>query len=442
MKRKCKTLLFITLLILFSFSLYAQDKAKELDEKERKEVIKSISKLLKANYVYKEVADKMASLLDTNLKNGKYQLIIQPEEYANILTKDLQSVSNDKHLRVMFNPEVPKKQQNVVNPNDSSQSFYKPDEMMRRDNYGFKEVKILDGNIGYLDLRSFTDTVFAGKTAVAAMNFLSNTDAIIIDLRNNGGGSPSMIQLIISYFYSSEPVHLNDFYWRPNDKHVETWTFPYVPGKRRPDIDVYVLTSSSTFSAAEEFSYDLKNLKRATLVGETTGGGAHPGGPVSATERFAIWIPSGMAINPITKTNWEGTGVEPDIKTTKEDALNTAIIKALEKLRNQSKGEKIKQYYDWHIASLNYIKNGFAVDSVELSEYAGKYGLQTITLEGGKLFGWSSGARYELNPMAKDLFAIVGMPNCRVKFVRQNNEISSLNVIFDNGYNVEQLKEK
>jgi uncharacterized protein YpmB len=437
-----KTVLFIILLISFSFSLYAQNKAKDLDEKERKEVIKSISKLLKADYVYPEVADKMANLIETNLKNGKYQLIIQPEEYANILTQDLQSVSHDKHLRVIFNPEVTKKQQNVVNPVDSAQSFYKRDVMMRRDNYGFKEVKILDGNIGYLDLRSFTDTVFAGKTAVAAMNFLCNTDALIIDLTNNRGGEPSMIQLIISYFYSSEPVHLNDIYWRPTDKHAQTWTFPYVPGKRRPDIDVYVLTSSSTFSAAEEFSYDLKNLKRATLVGETTRGGAHPGGQVSVSERFMIWIPSGMAINPITKTNWEGIGVEPDVKTTKEDALNTARIKALEKLRNQSKGEKIKQYYNWYIASLNYTKNSFVVDLMKLSEYVGKYGLQTVTLEGGKLYGWNAGVRYGLNPLAKDLFAIIEMPNCRVQFVRQNNVVSALNILFDNGNNVEQMKEK
>jgi len=442
MKRHCKTLLFITFLISFSFGLYAQDKTKELDEKERTKVIKSISKLLKANYVYPEVADKMATLIETKLKDGEYQSIIQPDKYANVLTEDLQSVSNDKHLRVIFNPEDSKKQQNVVNPADSSQFFYSPGEQMKRDNFGFKEVKILDGNIGYLDLRSFTDTLFAGKTAVAAMNYLSHTDAVIIDLRNNGGGSPSMIQLIISYFYTSEPVHLNDFYWRPADKHAQSWTFPSVPGNRRPDIDVYVLTSRSTFSAAEEFAYDLKNLKRATLVGETTGGGAHPGGIAGVSERFSIWIPSGMAINPITHTNWEGVGVEPDIKTTKEDALYTARIKALEMLKGKSNVEKIKQYYDWYIASLNFTKNAFTIDSLKLQEYVGKYGFRTLTLEDGKLFGWDSGNKFELYPLEQDLFGVKEMLNLRVQFVRQNNTVSALKVLFDNGNNVEFIKEE
>ncbi len=441
MKKPLKALLFISLLISFSFNLFAQDKTKELDEKERTKVIKSVSKLLKANYVFPEVADKMATLIETNLKNEKYQMIIQPDEYAGVLTKDLQSVSNDRHLRVIFTPEDSKKQQNVINPADSSQFFYSSDEKMRRDNFGFKEVKILDGNIGYLDLRSFTDTLFAGKTAIAAMNFLSNTDAIIIDLRNNGGGMASMIQLIISYFYSSEPVHLNDFYYRPADKHTQTWTFPSVPGKRRPDIDVYVLTSRSTFSAAEEFAYDLKNLKRATLVGETTGGGAHPGFQVAVSERFSIWIPSGMAINPISHTNWEGIGVEPDIKTTKEEALNTARITALGKLKEKSNLEKIKQYYDWHISSLCYTKNAFAIDSLKLQEYVGKYGFRTVTLEDGKLYVWDSGNKFELYPLEQDLFGVKEMSNFRVQFVRQNNMVSALKYLDDVGYNAEFLKE-
>lgn len=440
MKKLYKALLFISLLISFSCSLFAQDKTKELEEKERTKVIKSICKLLRANYVKPEVADKVATLIETNLTDGKYQAIMQPDEFADVLTKDLQSVSNDKHLRVMFNPEIPKIQQYVGVPADGSQFFYSPGEQMRRDNFGFKEVKILDGNIGYLDLRSFTDTLFAGKTAIAAMNYLSNADAIIIDLRNNGGGSASMIQLIISYFYSTEPVHLNDFYWRPADKHTQTWTFPSVPGKRRPDIDVYVLTSRSTFSAAEEFAYDLKNLKRATLVGETTGGGAHPGGQAGVSERFSIWIPSGMAINPISHTNWEGVGVEPDIKTTQEEALNAARIKALEKLKEKSDVEKVKQYYDWHIESLNYSKSAFTIDALKLQEYVGKYGIRSVTVEGGKLYGWDSGNRFELFPLEKDLFGVKDIPGFRVQFVRQNNTVSALKMLLDNGNQVESLK--
>ena len=155
-----------------------------------------------------------------------------------------------------------------------------------------------------------------------------------------------------------------------------------------------------------------------------------------------ISIPCGRAINPISKTDWEGIGVEPDIKTTKEDALNTARIKALEKLKNQSKAEKIKQYYDWYIASLNFTKTAFIIDSQKLQEYTGKYGFRTVTFEDGKLYGWDSGIKYELLPLEQDLFGVKEMPNFRVKFLRQNNVVSALKVLFDIGNTVEFLKEK
>ena len=190
-------------------------------------------------------------------------------------------------------------------------------------------------------MRGFSDVEYGGETAVAAMNFLSNADAIIIDLRNNGGGSPAMIQLISSYLFDSNPVHLNNFYWRPTDSNSQTWTLPHVSGTRSPDTPLYILTSSGTFSAAEEFSYNLKNLERATLIGETTGGGAHPGGSLIATERFMVWVPTGRAINPITNTNWEGSGVIPHIKTSAREALDKAYTIALEQLISQKPRRKI-----------------------------------------------------------------------------------------------------
>ena len=441
MKSPFKTVLFIFLVTSVSFDLFAQDKVKELTEKEKTEVADSISKLLRLNYIFPEVANKMATLINTNLKKGQYQSIIEPQAYADKLTQELRSVSNDKHLRVIFDPQGITQQKNVVTPEDSIKFLNNYLERLRRDNFGFKEVKMLDGNIGYLDLRMFCEAKFAGETAVAAMNFLSNADAVIIDLRNNGGGSPSMIQLITSYFYSAEPVHLNNFYWRPADENTQTWTLPYVPGKRRPDIDVYVLTSNSTFSAAEEFSYNLKNMKRATLIGETTGGGAHPGGPRIATERFMVWIPSGRAINPITKTNWEGTGIEPHIKTTKERALNTAVITALEKIKKQCKEVNRKNYYDWYISLATIAMNPILADSLKLSVYVGKFGPRTVFMEGGKLCFLQDGQKHELTPMGQDLFGIAEVPFCRIQFVKQNNAVSALKALFDNGYVAEFKKD-
>jgi hypothetical protein len=201
----------------------------------------------------------------------------------------------------------------------------------------------MPGNIGYLDLRGFVDARMGAETASAAMNMLANADALIVDLRRNGGGDPAMVAFISSYLFGAEPVHLNDLYWREGDSTHQWWTLPYVPGKRFGDKKpVYVLTSKRTFSAAEEFTYNLKNLKRATIVGETTGGGAHPGGMRKVHEHFGMFVPGGRAINPISKTNWEGTGVKPDIDVPADHALKTAQVDALKKLLETAKDQEWK----------------------------------------------------------------------------------------------------
>jgi C-terminal processing protease CtpA/Prc len=146
-----------------------------------------------------------------------------------------------------------------------------------------------------------------------------------------------MVALICSYLFPGhERVHLNDLYWREGDRTEQFYTLPYVPGRRYLDKEVYVLTSKRTFSGAEEFTYNLKNLKRATIVGEATGGGAHPGGTRRVTDHFAVWVPGGRAINPITKTNWEGTGVTPDVAVPADQALATAHLMALKRLKEKS----------------------------------------------------------------------------------------------------------
>lgn len=314
-------------IILFSCKK-DQGNFRKLTNKERANVVYSIGILLQENYIFPEIADSMSAHIINNLRNGLYQSISRPEDYAAKLTQDLQSVSHDKHIRVVFN----KPQKESSAPGDSTKSKTDINDILRRDNYGFKEAKILDGNIGYLDLRFFADTLYAKNAALAAMNYLCGADALIIDLRNNGGGTAAMVQLIISYFFSDKPVHLNSFYWRRTGTTTKTWTLPKLPDKLRPDIDLYILTSSLTFSGAEEFAYDLKNLNRATLIGETTGGGANIGAVMNATRRFKVFIPFGRAINPITQTNWEGVGVEPHIKTTSEAAFDTARIIAFKKL--------------------------------------------------------------------------------------------------------------
>ena len=250
-----------------------------------------------------------------------------------------------------------------------------------------------------------------------------------------------MIQLISSYLFGSDPVHLNNFYYRPADRHTQTWTLPHVSGKRRPDIDVYVLTSNRTFSAAEEFTYNLKNLKRATIIGETTGGGAHPGGTRIATERFTVWVPTGRAINPITNTNWEGTGVSPDISTNATDALNTAQLEAFKKLHSKSTGDK-KNYYEWKLVSLKAKQKPVQVNEDVLKSYAGTYGPRVITYENGKLmYQRGTNPKARLIPLENNLFELEDAPYFRVKFIVENNKVVALEGLYDDGRSERNVKQ-
>ena len=302
-----------------------------LDKSARSQVIDGAIAGLNHAYIYPETAKKMEAWVRVREKAGAYDSVTEASAFARVLTDDLQAVSHDKHLSVIYS-------QDVVPPDRPRKAPPPPEEAQRElaykksVNFGFEKVERLPGNIGYLELRGFMSPDTAGETATAAMTFLADTEALIIDLRRNGGGDPEMVAFLSSYLFDKR-THLNDLYWRDGDLTEEFWTKESVPGKRfgatKP---VYVLTSKRTFSAAEEFSYNLKNLKRATIVGVTTGGGAHPGGTMRINDHFAVWVPGGRAISPITKTNWEGTGVLPDIAVAADGALDGAQILALKYL--------------------------------------------------------------------------------------------------------------
>ena len=311
-----------------------------VDSKTRGQVIDNLLQELNDSYVFPDVAKKMEADIRGRVSKNEYDSITAAKAFADKLTADLQSVSRDKHLRVRFSPQPIPVRKEKTEPSEEEKAEFT--QYMKRINYGFEKVERLQGNIGYIDLRGFTDPETGAETVAAAMTFLANTDALIFDLRQNGGGQPAMVALISSYLFGDKPVHLNSLYWRKGDKTEEFWTKPTVLGKKYGDKDVYVLTSNRTFSGAEEFSYNLKNLKRATIIGETTGGGAHPGGVVRLNENFGVFIPTGRAISPITKTNWEGTGVEPDIKVAKEQALKTAYVMALNKAAERAKDNELK----------------------------------------------------------------------------------------------------
>lgn len=335
--------LFVFALFILRFVASAQQPMeqpdREITSETRTVVIDNLLKELSDTYVFADTAKKMEVDIRGRLAAKEYDSINSAAAFAKRLTDDLQAVSKDKHLRVRYSYQVIPVRQDARTP--SADEIERERWFSRRVNFGFERVERMQGNIGYIDLRGFNDAELGADTVAAAMMFLQNTEAIIFDLRENGGGSPHMVALISSYLFGDKPVHLNDLYWRKGNKTDAFWTKPSAAKVRFPNKDIYVLTSSRTFSAGEEFTYNLKNLKRATIVGEVTGGGAHPGGFARLHDHFGAFIPSGRAINPISKTNWEGTGVEPDVNVPKKEALQVAYLAALKRSLANIKDEQL-----------------------------------------------------------------------------------------------------
>lgn len=365
MKEKCHFyLLFSTMIFLFIFisnyHIIQAQRPIKLTQQDHKEIVEKIAALLEENYIFPEIGKKIGDYLQKRLNDHKYQEIIYPRLFAQQITSDLQQINHDKHLSLVYDPQrikdlrTEESQPSEEELREIEQTRIKK---RRRNNFGFRKVEILDGNVGYLDLRSFRSTDYAAETAVGAMSFLSNSDAIIIDLRDNYGGGASMYLLLTSYFFDSEIIHLSDLVNRRSKSTQQFWTLPFVPGKRLPDVDLYILTSERTFSAAEEFTYDLQSLERAVVVGEVTGGGAHLTTRMVVDDNFYLFVPFAGALNPVTNTNWEGVGIQPDVEVNEEGALKTAHLLALKALMNKTADSDWKKSLTSIITKMETEKN-------------------------------------------------------------------------------------
>jgi hypothetical protein len=299
----------------------------QVDAAERRRVIDGAIAELKEYYIYPDVGQKMADALLAHEKRGDDDAETDGQGFANLLTMQMREVSHDRHLGMDY--------RNLTGPTAEELAHYRSD--MRRENCTFEKVAILAHNIGYVKFDGFPGLSICRSTVTRVMASLNHADALIFDVRENHGGDPHMVALIASYLFERR-THLNDIYTRTEGTRTDGtmeqfWTQSPILGNRLADKPAYVLTSAATFSGAEEFCYDLKNLKRATLVGETTGGGAHPAGPHRIDDHFQFRVPDARPINPISKTDWEGTGVTPDVKVDAGDALKTAEVLAAKKLR-------------------------------------------------------------------------------------------------------------
>lgn len=320
-----------------------------------REIVTTALSLLRAHYVFPERAEQAAAEIGARLAAGEYD-DLDEITLTERLTSQLYEICADKHLRVRLRPGPgpgapgsgpvprpgpvpgsapvprpgPERGPERGEPAGHEARLLAMRQRGRLDNFGIHRVERLDGNIGYLDIRRVPVPAFAGPAITAAMELVAGTHALIIDLRRNGGGSPDGVVFWCSYLFGNPPVHLNDIFRADTGETRQFWSLDYVPGSRYLDRPVYVLTSSQTFSGGEDFAYTLQAQGRAVVIGETTGGGAHPTRPFPISPAVHIAIPFARSINPRTGTNWQGTGVVPDTAVPQSDARDVAYARALQ----------------------------------------------------------------------------------------------------------------
>jgi hypothetical protein len=296
--------------------------------KERNAVIDTLIAKLDSVYVYREVAKKMAEAIRLHWQSHDYDTVNDRQVFATMLTTQLQAISRDGHLGVDYSVKPVMDETPGSPPPNVVDQFRKT---WARNNFNFKKVEVMEGNIGLLELNTFFPAEWIKDLAQASMIFLANSDAVIIDLRNNHGFAPDGVLLIESYFFN-DAVHLSDGYDRDAKTIRQTWTMPIVPGTKLGNMDLYILVSKNTFSAPEDFTYNLQALGHAKVIGEVTGGGAHGTKPYKIGTYFTASIPFSYSVNPVTHTDWEGKGIQPDIEVPADQALLIAQIMAIRAL--------------------------------------------------------------------------------------------------------------
>jgi retinol-binding protein 3 len=390
------------LFLLFGEPTYCQTSF-PLAPKTTKTLVDSLAAQIHRFYILEAEAAKMSGYLKKRYKEGHYNDIGDPHLLAGLLTSDVLSVYQDEHFHVEYNPAMA----NEISGNidDVPKMVAEKLEIERTRNFGFKKAEVLSGNIGYLEISSFSRlNKFSKATANAALDLLSNSDALIIDLRYGIGGSPDMVNHILGRLFK-ERTHYSDIYIRSEKVSLPYWTTPdSIPG-RLADIPLFVLTSYKTFSAAEGLAYALQSMKRATVIGEVTRGGAHTVTYRPLSSGFITDLPFGRAIDPVSKKSWEGIGVIPDVKTTADKALEATeeiiFSKAIANSKDSSEIKKLR----WQQELLRSLNHPLPIDSAALSPLAANYGAFELTLSNGSLYYQKKGkAKFLLLPMSANTF--------------------------------------
>ncbi|CAM2744050.1 S41 family peptidase [Janthinobacterium lividum] len=395
---------------------------------EKGAIIASLDSTLNANYPFPDIARKITPVLQERLKKGDYDAATTKAAFASKLTDDLLKVSGDLHFFVGADAKWIAEFKAKANPALKAKIRKEELSTLEESNFGFDEVARLKGNIGYIRFSYFADPELAYDTAASAMRFVGNTDAVIIDLRYNNGGHLEMAQFLASYFFSSEKDQLLfDYYYNEDGKRIQRgqWVLPGLPGKRMVDKPVYILTGSTSFSSAEWFSYAMKKLGRATLIGERTAGGAHPVARKPLNDDFFLQVPIGQIQDPVDHGDFEGAGVQPDIPSPSIRALPLAHKLALENLAKTDDARRTE--LAWLLPSLTAAIERPHVDAGMLAKAAGKYEGRQIILDNGTLYYiWRDRFRVALEPIGPNLFAVEGVSDFRYRLDVSRGKVTAL----------------
>jgi C-terminal processing protease CtpA/Prc len=328
-KRKILPNLLIALLLFVLLSNAAQGQQSEIDDGFRATTIDEVLQLLKDKYAYPEIAVRMETAIREKQKRGEYDKIRGGDKLAAKITADLRAVFDDKHLRLSYSAEPISVNSGSAGA-PSAAEIERARRIQRRENFGTTKVEILSGNVGYIKLNYFAPLAWSAGAYAAAMSYVADTDALIVDVSENGGSMDINTIPFFCSFLFAEPVQLGDIFWRETNETRQLWTYAQVPGRKYLDKPVYVLMSNRTASGAEAFVRHLKRLKRAALIGETTRGATLPGMSHRVNEHFSIWISTGRSANASAAN--ENKGIAPDIVAAPEKALNAAHRQALNQM--------------------------------------------------------------------------------------------------------------
>jgi hypothetical protein len=289
-------------------------------------IIDEVCTLLRENYVYPDVAEEICSTLHKGLEDGKYSTATDLGALTAILTRELRSINNDQHLLAQPSPQPTRSRPSRRDPISTSMAFILRHKQM---NFGIAGVQRMNGNIGYLEIVSFRPmpNPEAERIIRSAMDLLASSDALIIDLRGNGGGHINMLEFLSSHFFEGT-TQLTSRYLRQTSSIRESWTIDGFDDRRFVEMPLYVLTSENTISAGEIFTYDLQALGRAIVVGEVTAGAVNSGRYFTVQDSIQLLIATGYAVSPITNTHVEGRGIQPDVEVPANAALDTCLAVA------------------------------------------------------------------------------------------------------------------